>query len=281
MRQTAITFLMMSIAAVMPAFGGPVSVNLGTAGAFGLLGDTISNTGVSVINGYVGVRDSGGTVTGFYPSGTTVGGPSFVLPPGNTAATNAYTDFVTAFNAAQLLTPTQSFDLSTSRSFTGNTVYSLPSGVSSTTGITLSFDAQNNANEFFVIQTPAAFTMNGAFTFALQNQAQANHIFWIVGTSATISVGSSGPQTFDGTILAGQAFTMSAATGGSGVLAGTINGCVFAGAANSTDSAANTLAGMTIVNGCSSGTPEPGSWGLASLGGLLGIWAWRKRPDRI
>jgi len=77
-------------------------------------------------------------------------------------------------------------------------------------------------------------------TFTLQNQAQANHIFWVVGTSSTISVGSSGPITFDGSILAGQAFTMSAASGGSGTLAGTINGCVFAGAVNDSDSAANT-----------------------------------------
>jgi hypothetical protein len=66
----------------------------------------------------------------------------------------------------------------------------------------------------------------------------------------------------------------SSAAGGSGVLAGTIDGCVFA-------DTANTLAGQTIVGGCSStssisGVPEPGSAGLASLGGLLGLLAWRK-----
>ena len=66
---------------------------------------------------------------------------------------------------------------------------------------------------------------------------------------------------------------MSAAAGGSGVLAGTIDGCVFA-------DTANTLAGETIVGGCSatgsSSVPEPGSAELASLGGLLGLLAWRK-----
>jgi len=64
------------------------------------------------------------------------------------------------------------------------------------------------------------------------------------------------------------------------VLAGTINGCVFA-------ENANTLAGETDVNGCVGGgsgggpggggnTPEPGTAGLMGFGCLLGIVAWRK-----
>jgi hypothetical protein len=125
-------------------------------------------------------------------------------------------------------------------------------------------------------------TVNGALTFDLKNGAQADNIFWIVGNDATISVGSSGPITFDGNILAGDTFTMSAATGGSGTLAGTINGCVFA-------ENANTLAGTTDVGGCadtSAGTtggtgptggnpiPEPGTMtllgsGLIALAGLV------------
>jgi MYXO-CTERM domain-containing protein len=65
---------------------------------------------------------------------------------------------------------------------------------------------------------------------------------------------------------------MSAAAGGSGILAGTINGCVFA-------TTANTLAGTTDVDGCSStaaAVPEPGSLALASLGSLLALVAWRR-----
>jgi hypothetical protein len=64
---------------------------------------------------------------------------------------------------------------------------------------------------------------------------------------------------------------MSAASGGSGTLAGTINGCVFA-------KNANTLAGTTDVNGCAdtsaggsgptggSTVPEPGSMALLGSG---------------
>jgi hypothetical protein len=270
LRQRSIR-LVVALAAAMPAFGTPI-VNLNTASSFGLLGGTISNTGTSVVTGNVGVNVAG-TITGFNPTGTTVGGS--VIPPNSTASTNAYADFVSAFNAAVLLPSTQSYnDLTMNRTFTGNNVYTFTmTNISTTTGINLTFDAQNNPNEIFVIRTDGAFTVNGAMTFTLQNQAQSSHIFWIIGTSATISVGISGPITFDGDILAGQAFTMSAASGGSGDLAGTINGCVFA-------ETANTLAGTTNVNGCSatgSGTvPEPGSSGMVSLGLLLGILAWRK-----
>jgi hypothetical protein len=137
----------------------------------------------------------------------------------------------------------------------------------------LIFNAQSDPNAVFVIQVNGNFTANGAMTFTLENEAQADNIFWVVEDAATISVGSSALIIFDGNILAGSSFTMSAASGGSGMLAGTINGCVFA-------DTANTLAGQTIVGGCSaassSSVPEPESAGLAGLGGLIGLLAWRK-----
>ena len=272
MRQRLI-LLVLAVAAVVPAFGAPIAVNLNSASSFGLLGGTISNTGTSVVMGDVGVKNGAGTITGFNPTGTTVGGS--VIAPGTPLSNNAYTDFVNAFNSAVLLASTQSYpDLTMSRTFLGNNVYTFAlTNISTTTGINLTFDAQNNPNAVFVIRTDGAFTENGGLTFTLQNQAQTNNIFWIIGTIATISVGSSGPITFDGNILAGQSFTMSAASGGSGVLAGTINGCVFS-------ETANTLAGTTNVGGCSGAAttsePEPGSSGLVSLGCLLGILARRK-----
>jgi hypothetical protein len=282
-------WLVVAVAAVMPAFGGNVnvSVNLGSASSFGLLGSTISDTGVSVVVGNVGATT---TITGF-PPGIAPGYTVYTAPnaPG-TIVGNAYSDFKTAYNTAYALPNTQSVlnGLGTTQTFTGNNVYTIynniPDGtISTTSGTVLTFDAQNNPNEVFVIQIDEAFTVNGLLTFDLMGGAQANNIFWIVKDAATISVSSNPAQTFDGSILAGTSFTMSASglTGGSGVLAGTINGCVFA-------ETANTLAGETDINGCVGGglpgggpgggsVPEPGSSGLVSLGCLLGILACRKR----
>jgi hypothetical protein len=269
--------MVMVVTAAVPGFSAQIVVNLNSASAFGLLGGTISNSGTSVVTGNVGVQNASGTITGFNPTGTTVAGS--VIAPGTTSSNNAYIDFVNAFNGANLLTSTQSYaDLTVNRTFIGNNVYTFAlTNISTTTGINLTFDAQNDPNEVFVIRTDGAFTANGALNFTLQNQAQANRIFWIVGTSATISVGSSGPIVFEGNVLAGQSFTMSAAAGGSGILAGTVNGCVFA-------ETANTLAGTTNIGGCAGSTsvvvPEPGLWGLIGMSCLLGIITLRRHPAK-
>jgi hypothetical protein len=183
-----------------------------------------------------------------------------------TAAYDAIFNTGGAFSVAEGLSPSGSFTTDTSQTFLGNTVYGSGT-ISTTTGTNLIFDAKGDPTAVFVIKIDGALTVNGAMTFTLQGEAQADNIYWIVEDAATISVGSSGPIVFDGNILAGSTFTMSAASGGSGVLAGTINGCVFS---QTTD----TLAGQTNVNGCSSSgssssTPEPGSSLLVALGCLV------------
>lgn len=261
-----------AVAGAMPAFGGLIYSIPTPANSFGLLGGSISNTGTSVVMGNVGATS---TITGF-PPGTETGfacTPTSIAPctGGNdsevTTAYNAIFNPGGAFSTGQGMTSSGSFTTATSQTFLGNTVYASSGTISTTTGTNLTFDAQGDPTEDFVIQILGDFTVNGTMTFTLENGAQASNIFWIVNNAATISVASSGPITFDGDILAGSSFTMSAASGGSGVLAGTINGCVFA-------DTANTLAGQTNVNGCSagsvtSGVPEPGSAGLVCLGGLL------------
>jgi hypothetical protein len=257
-------------------YGPPPASAAPVPSSFGLLGGTISNTGTSLVAGNVGATTD---ITGF-PPGTATG---TVFSAGHATAGAAHGEFVTAFNAAILLVATQSYaNLTANRLFIGNNVYTFTeTDISTVTGINLTFDAENDPNAVFVIRTNGAFTANGVLTFTLLNQAQAKNIFWVIGTIATISVGSSGPMTFEGNILAGQSFTMSAAggDGGSGVQPGTITGCVFA-------VTANTLAGRTNVNGCvgtggiptttTSSIPEPGSSGLMGLGCLLGIVAWRR-----
>jgi hypothetical protein len=190
----------------------------------------------------------------------------------------AYSAFESAYNTTLALGNTQPLlsSLGMTQTFLGDNVYRFTGDISTTTGAALTFDAQSNPTDVFVIQIDGALTVNGILTFNLSNGAQANNIFWIVEDAATISVGSSQPQTFEGSILAGTSFTMSAASrpGGSGVLAGTIDGCVFS-------ETANTLAGETNVNGCGGGAaggsvPEPGTLSLLSMGLGAGFLLLRK-----
>jgi len=267
---TAMAFLLpVFLMIAMPASGSVVAPNLGTAGSFGLLGGTISNTGTSVVIGNVGAVT---TITGFPPgiaTGTVYGAPS------DPTVDAAYEDFLNAYNTAfsdVSTPPTQTVaDLTIDRTFVGNNVYKFSStDVTSTAGIDLTFDAQGNGSEVFIIKVPGDLTIDGPLDFTLENGALAKNIYWIVGITATISP-SGLPVTWYGDILAGTSFTMSANTGGSGVLAGTVNGCVFT-------ETANTLAGETDVNGCNNpaGTPEPGSSGLLVFGCLLIAFARRK-----
>ncbi len=82
----------------------------------------------------------------------------------------------------------------------------------------------------------------------------------------------SGAVTFEGNILAGQSFTVSAAAGGSEV-AGTGEGCGFA-------ETANTLAGTTNINGCTASAnvsvSEPDPWVMVSVSCPLGMLGFRR-----
>jgi hypothetical protein len=273
-------WLVVALAVVTPGFAGTLSIGLNdSALSFGLLGGTISNTGTSVVNGNVGATTK---ITGFGAGEGTATGAVYSTSPSDPAAvTTAYTDFEHAWSTAMNLTgATALAGLSTSQTLLGNTLYSLPTNTSSTTGITLTFNAQHNANAVFIIQAPGNLTFNGTITFNLIYGAQADNIFWIVGGDATIKTSAS--ITFDGSILAGStAGTVTVSDG-----RGTINGCVFS-------KGTTTLGGATDINGCNAsfglrgparsgldpdpGAPEPGSSGLLSLGCLAGgILAWRK-----
>ena len=265
-------------------------MNLGTAISFGLLGGTISNTGTSVtapfasnVIGDVGAKD---TITGF-PPGTATGTIFLGSNAPGTTVGIAYADFLSALSAAESLTATGSVTTATSQTFLGNTVYASSGDISTATGTALTFDGLGDPNAVFIIQIDGAFTVNGIMTFSLIGNAQADNIFWIVKSDATISVGSSPAIIFDGNILAGDAFSMSAQQGGSGVLAGTINGCVFA--VN-----ANTLGGITDVGGCAGttaggggggggggGVPEPGTVALLCVGLLTLILYGRQSRKRM
>lgn len=270
MRNRLLAILVFAIVAA-PAFGTTLIPGLGAAGSFGILGSTVSNTGTSLVTGDVGATTA---LTGF-PPGTATG---VVYPaPSDPAVTAAYTDFLTAYGIAfsdVSTPPTVSVpNLTTDRTFAGNNVFTFPLlDVVSTAGITLTFDADNDSSEYFIIKTSRDLTVNGPLTFSLVNGALATNIFWIVGRSVDMSSSSTAID-WEGSILAGTSFSMAANPGGVGVLAGTIGGCVFAGSAL-------TLAGPTNVAGCVAAVPEPGTFGPVGVAALVTLLAFHRRRRR-
>jgi hypothetical protein len=258
-----VLLLIAASALLTPAWGGIIAPNLGTAASFGLLGGTISNTGTSVVIGNVGATT---TITGF-PPGTAPCCTVYPFPSDPTVQA-AYGDFLNAFNSASALPATQTLaDLTSSRVFLSDNVYRFTNETAgdlvSTAGITLTFSGP----DVFIIEVTRDLTIHGDITFNLVNGAVANNIYWVVGRTATFDPTST-PLSWQGDVLAGTSFTMSANTGGSGVLAGTVNGCVFA-------ETANTLAGQSVINGCgtsTASTPEPGTSGMVGLACAAGLF---------
>jgi hypothetical protein len=201
-----ITFVMItpiiSIAAEAP-------INLGTADGFAILaGQTITNTGTSVINGDVGIA----------PGSAFTQGPAIingVIHINDAAAIQAKQDLVVAFNdaagrlpettiAAQLggLTLTPGYYVSSSGSF-------------NLTGI-LTLDAGNDPNAIFVFETASTLITATASNVNLINGVNSEQVFWNIGSSATLGISSH----LEGTILAMESITLT--TGA------TINGALLA-----------------------------------------------------
>ena len=168
------------------------SVGLGTAESFAVLGGTtVTNTGPSVIAGNLGVTP-GAAVTGFPPGLVTAG----TIHTADAVASQAQSDLTTAYGdaAGRPSTATISADLG-GRTLTAG-VYTSASTLGLTGDLTL--DGQGDPNAVFVFQAGSALTVAGASRVLFIGGAQACNVFWQVGSSATIGVGSA----FAGSILA-------------------------------------------------------------------------------
>lgn len=167
------------------------TVNLGMATNFAILaGSGITNTGPTTINGDVGTFPTT-TETGF---GTvTIIGTNHV---GDAVTQGAKTDLVTAYNdaAGRIPATTKSGDIG------GQTLAPGVYNSSSSLGITgtLTLDAQGDPNAVFIFQIGSTLTTASSSSVVLINGAKACNLFWQVGSSATLGIGS----TFQGTILA-------------------------------------------------------------------------------
>jgi hypothetical protein len=171
------------------------TVPLSTAAAYAVVGaSTVTNTGPSVINGSVGLSP-GTSITGFPPA--------TVVPPGtidttNAAAAQAQSDITTAYTNAQgrSISATTAADLANDHLGAG--VYAGPShGALQLTG-PLVLDGAGDPTSVFIFQTNSSLTTASSSTVSLINGAQACHVFWQVGSSATLGTGS----VFAGNILA-------------------------------------------------------------------------------
>lgn len=182
------------------ALAVPATVNLGTAGDFSVLaGSTVTNIGPTVISadagqgGNLGVSP-GSAVTGFPPG--------LVSPPGTIhvadgVASNAQADLTIAYNDAAGRPCDQNLtdqDLGGLTLLTG--VYCFNTSAQLTGTLTLNAEGNPDAN--FIFQVGSTLTTASNSSVSIINGAQACHVFWQIGSSATL-----GTQTaFTGTVLA-------------------------------------------------------------------------------
>jgi hypothetical protein len=183
-----------------PVGGGPVVAPLGTSSTFVILaGSTVTNTGATTtIVGNVGVSP-GSAITGL-PAGQPTGG---TVHAGDATAGTAQTDLTAAYNdlAGRARNATMTVAEMGSRTFrTG--VYFWPSSAQLTGAVTL--DAQGDPNAVFIFQIGSTLTTASNASVTLTNGADADNVFWQIGSSATLGTGT----TFRGSILALASITL-------------------------------------------------------------------------
>lgn len=228
------------VGAVGPAQAAS-TVGLGTAGSFVVLaGAGVTNTGPTTLGGDIGTFPT----TSISGAGTlTVTGTNH---GGDAVTQGAKTDLTTAYDAAAGQGPTTpvSTDLGGLTLTPG--VYNSASSMALTGALTL--NAAGDPNAVWVFQAGSTLTTASGSAVRLTGGAQACHVFWQVGSSATLGTGS----TFRGTVLALTSITVTTGT--------TIEGRVLArNGAVTLDTNVITAPACTTAPAVSTTSPAPAS----------------------
>ncbi len=186
-RLVAILFI---LAVFLPATGNPifnifaaslaVAPTLGSAESFAVLGgSTVTNTGLTVINGDVGVSP-GGAITGFPPGVVVAPGE---IHAGDAVAAQAQSDVTTAYNALA----GQACDVNlTGQDLGGLTlapgVYCFSTSAQLTGQLIL--DVQGDPNAVFVFQIGSTLTTASNASVVFVNGGPSCNVFWQIGRSA-------------------------------------------------------------------------------------------------
>ena len=171
------------------------SVGLGTADSFAVLaGAGVTNTGPSVINGDLGTSPTP-AVTGFggAPNGTVNG----ATHQADALAAQAQADLTTAYNDAAGQGPPNTLATELGGQTLTPGVYDSESGTFGITG-TLTLNGQGDPDAVFIFKTASTLIGASSSQVLTINGAQPCHLFWQVGSSATLGTDSA----FAGNILA-------------------------------------------------------------------------------